>query len=161
MPDLKEVIQQLVAAQMDASQPSDLCIGTVTAPPPALEIVIDNQMAPLKKQVLYLTASVVEHKIPLLRHRHKFPHTHTTPAGQSGPPVPEPLTQDSLLSESASAEVQQEDIACWINGKKLDPAIQDGYILLNPALKKGEKVLLLRVQHGSKFVVLSRVYEGS
>ena len=34
------------------------------------------------------------------------------------------------------------------------------YIILNPALKVGDKVLLLRVQSGQKFIVLSRVYGG-
>lgn len=161
MPDLKDVFQQLVAAQMNSSQLSDLCIGTVTAAPPELEISIDAQMAPLKKSVLYLTAPVVEYKIPLLRHRHKIPHTHTVPTGQSGPPLPDEYSKYSLLSEGSSGDVQSGDVVCWINGQKVEPPVQDGFIILNPALKEGEKVLLMRVQHGSKFIVLSRVYEGS
>lgn len=41
-----------------------------------------------------------------------------------------------------------------------DLQVDKKYIILNPALKAGDKVLLLRVQRGQKFVVLSRVYEG-
>ena len=60
----------------------------------------------------------------------------------------------------ADSSVQSEDIKGWENGKVLSLSKDKKYIILNPALKAGDKVLLLRVQRGQKFVVLSRVYEG-
>ena len=47
---------------------------------------------------------------------------------------------------------------CWEDGKKLP--VKDGFIILNRRLEEGDRVLLLRVQHGQKFIVLSRIFEG-
>ena len=37
--------------------------------------------------------------------------------------------------------------------------MEDGYIILNRALAVGDEVILLRVQNGQKFIVLSRVFK--
>lgn len=88
-----------------------------------------------------------------------MPHIHAGVHGSTGGPS-EPYTGYSLLSEGADGSVQSEDIKGWENGKVLPLSKDKKYIILNPALKAGDKVLLLRVQRGQKFVVLSRVYEG-
>lgn len=44
--------------------------------------------------------------------------------------------------------------------KKLPLSKDKKYIILNRALEKGDKVLLLRVQNGQKFIVLSRIFGG-
>lgn len=160
--DLLGVLQMINRQIMDTMQPTDLQIGTVVNAPPNgdLEIKISEAMDTLKKEVLYLTEPVVEKKIPLLKHRHKFPHTHTGVHGETGQPTPNDYTEYSTLSDGASGDVQSEDIKGWEYGKPL-PLSEDGkYILLNQALEKGDKVLLLRVQSGQKFIVLSRVYGG-
>ena len=51
------------------------------------------------------------------------------------------------------------NIACYENGIALP--VEKGYIIINRALAAGDKVLLLRVQSGQKFIVLSRVFEGA
>ena len=38
--------------------------------------------------------------------------------------------------------------------------VEGGYIILNRGLEAGDKVLMLRVQNGQKFLVLSRVFES-
>lgn len=160
--DFMEVLQRIVRQTMDTMQPTDLQIGTVVNAPPNgdLEIKISEAMDTLKKEVLYLTEPVVEKKIPLLKHRHKFPHTHTGVHGETGQPNPNDYTEYSTLSDGASSDVQSEDIKGWEYGKAL-PLSEDGkYILLNRALEKGDKVLLLRVQSGQKFIILSRVFGG-
>ena len=53
----------------------------------------------------------------------------------------------------------QSNIICYENGQALP--VEDGYIILNRALAVGDKVLLLRVQKGQKFIVLSRVMEAT
>lgn len=156
--ELKDVLQQISQQSYSAQQPTDLCIGTVTAVNP-LEVTISQDMAPLQQQVLYLTANVVERKIPVLSHSHYIPagtltHTH-------GGAVAEDLTgqyqtNNSLLSSGADTSLQTEDIICYENGQPLP--IEDGYIILNRALEVGDEVLLLKVQKGQKYIILSRTF---
>lgn len=129
--ELKDIIQKIVTQTLDAMQPTDLRIGTVNSADP-LEITINPAMAPLRRKVLYLTEAVVEKKIPILRHSHA---------------CPEGVTTDALL---------ENDVICREDGDPLPVA--DGYIILNRALAVGDRVLLLRVQGGQRFVVLSRVF---
>ena len=96
-------------------------------------------MAPLRQQVLFLTEPVIEKKIPILQHNHVIHDTYTG-GGES---------EDNLL---------QDAIVCYENGKALP--VQNGYIILNRALEVGDKVLLLRVMGGKRFIVLSRVFGG-
>ena len=148
--ELIDAINQAVQKNMKSSQPTDLCIGTVTSAAP-LEITINTAMAPLRESVLYLTEGVIEKKIPVLAHTHQITalsHTHTAEGGETS----------AALSDSYETAAALQDIACLENGAPLP--VQGGYILLNRALQAGDKVLLLRVQRGQKFVVLSRVFGG-
>ena len=139
--ELKDILQQMMQESMKSAQLADLQIGTVTAVNP-LEITISASMAPLRASVLYLTSSVVEKKIPVLEHIHTITvHDSYTGGG---------------TADCASA---LSNIACYENGTALP--IENGYIIINRALAAGDKVLLLRVQSGQKFIVLSRVFEGA
>ncbi len=137
--ELIDMLHQISQQSQEASQPTDLRVGTVTSANP-LEISINPNMAPLQAGVLYLTVSVVEKKIPVLQHNHVIHDTYTG-GGTS---------EDNLL---------QSNIICYENGQALP--VEDGYIILNRALTVGDKVLLLRVQKGQKFIVLSRVMEAT
>lgn len=136
--ELKDIFQQMTQESMKSAQLTDLQIGTVTSVSP-LEITVSTSMAPLQAPVLYLTVNVVEKKIPVLQHNHVIHDTYTG-GGES---------EDNLM---------QSDIICYENGTALP--VQNGYIILNRALEVGDIVLLLRVQNGQKFVVLSRVMEA-
>ena len=166
--DLHDVINQMIQENQTAGQPTELRVGTVVSAAP-LEISINSQMAPLRAGVLYLTSAVVEKKIPVLRHKHAMTglghshtvsgidHTHTlggskTDSALSGSYATSEATQGSYDSSEALT-----DIACMEAGKTLP--VENGYIILNRGLRTGDKVLLLRVQSGQKFVVLSRVFE--
>lgn len=139
--ELKDILQQMMQESMKSAQLADLQIGTVTAVNP-LEITISASMAPLRASVLYLTSSVVEKKIPVLEHIHTITaHDSYTGGG---------------TADCASA---LSDIACYENGTALPT--ENGYIIINRALAAGDKVLLLRVQNGQKFIVLSRAFEGA
>lgn len=129
---LSEQLFFMMQKNGEAMQPTDLVTGTVTGVSP-LEITSDASMAPLQKEVLFLTEAVVEKKIPVLE------HTHTTGGAES------------------SAGLKEADIAAVEHGKPLP--VRGGYIVLNRGLELGDKVLLLRVQHGQKFIVLSRIFE--
>lgn len=163
--DLPDTIFQMIARQLKNAQLTDLQIGTVVKDPPNLEIELKPEMAPLKKEVLYLTEAVIEKKIPLLKHRHEITilqHSHVGVHGptQSAFVTPPYYTEYSLLSAGANASVQSEEILCWENEKNLPLSKDKKYIILNRALEKGDKVLLLRVQNGQKFIVLSRIFGG-
>ena len=113
------------------------------------EMYLYTAASPLRAQVLYLTEAVVEKKIPALQHTHEIAtlsHTHSNSAGGTTEGLTERYPTEEALSQ----------IACLENGKALP--VEDGYILLNRALAVGDKVLLLRVQNGQKFIVLSRVF---
>ena len=128
--ELRDVLYSMMRESQRAGQPTDLRVGTVTSDEP-LEISINPAMAPLGRDVLYLTSAVVERKIPALAHTHAVPQGGTT--GQA-----------------------LENLACLENGAPLP--VEDGYILLNRGLRAGDRVLLLRVQSGQKFIVLSRIF---
>ena len=128
--NLAETIYLMNQKSQNAAQLTDLKIGTVTAVSP-LEISINSNMPTLQSGVLLLTSAVVEKKIPVLEHNHTY-------AGGGS-------TNNALSS-----------VACYENGTQLP--VENGYIILNKALAVGDRVLLLRVQSGQKFIVLSRVY---
>lgn len=158
---LLDALQMVSDQNRKAAQPSDLETGTVTAVDP-LEITRDIHQQALRQEVLYLTESVIEKKIPLLQHNHwidTLGHNHTCPDGATSEALTgKYLTQPwSLVSEGFDGAEQAQDIVCWEHGEKLP--IEDGFIILNRKLEVGDKVLLWRVLNGQKFVVISRVFE--
>lgn len=159
--ELIDALRQIVQESANARQETELELGTVTSASP-LEITLDTSMQVLRERVLYRTEAVVEKKIPLLAHRHKIKtlsHTHTASDGTTSSALTgEYLSEESLLSQGYDAAVQGEDILCYEDGEDLP--VRDGYLLLNRGLEEGDKVLLLRVRRGQKFVVLSRLFEG-
>ncbi|MDY4080909.1 MAG: DUF2577 family protein [Candidatus Metalachnospira sp.] len=159
--ELLDAIMLTSQASQQASQPTELVLGTVTSALP-LEISINNMQAPLRSQVLYLMEPVIEKKIPVLDHIHhinSLSHTHSEYHGTTGSGLTGSYpTLTSLVSTGANSD-QTQNIICYEHGKPLP--IKDGFIILNRALEVGDKVILLRVQHGQKFIVLSRVFEVS
>lgn len=136
--ELRDILQQMIQENTRAGQPTDLRIGTVTKADP-LEITINTQMAPLRAGVLLLTECVVEKKFPILQHTHEI-HDTATGGGSCDP---------ALL---------ESQIICQEFGQALP--VENGYIILNRALAVGDEVILLRVQNGQRFIVLSRVFKG-
>ena len=158
--NLAETLYKMMQDSMKAGQLTDFVSGTVTSENP-LEITCDATMQVLKAPVLILTEPVIEKKIPVLTHKHyisTLTHTHTCPTGATSPGLTgRYLGEDSLVSEGASTTLQQEDIVCYENGQPLP--IEDGYIILNRKLEQDDKVVMLRVNAGQRFIVLSRVFE--
>lgn len=69
------------------------------------------------------------------------------------------LRESILYLTSAVIEKKiQGTTPCIENGEQLP--VEDGYTILNRGLKVGDIVLLLRVQRGQKYIVLSRVFGG-
>lgn len=161
--ELIDVIQQINQQSQRASAPTDLVTGTVVKADP-LEISINAQMEPIKEQIIYLTGAVIEKKIPILEHTHQAAggatgqaQEHTHPLKDGGRTELGGAHSHSLPGGKSGAALKREEIFCLENGEKLP--VEDGYIILNRGLREKDKVLMLRVQHGQRFVVLSRIFE--
>lgn len=120
------------------------------------------------------------HSTAGLEHTHAvegLSHTHTTADGSTGAALDGSYTSGSALAGSYPSDQQLTgsypttsalggvtsngalgNVACIEHGVTLP--VENGYIILNRALEAGDKVLLLRVLSGQRFLVLSRVFEG-
>lgn len=129
------------------------------------------------------------HTLSGLGHRHSttgFAHSHTTGGlshahtlseGQTGAALTGSYSSDEQLAGTFSSDqkltgtyttsgalggVEMEGalsgVQCIENGQPLP--VEDGYIILNRALEAGDIVLLLRVEHGARYVILSRMFKG-
>lgn len=148
--NLYEALTTLVNDVTKTQQPADLRVGTVTGISP-LTININTAMADLQQESLLLTSAVVERKIPVLDHSHDIntlAHSHTNAAGGT--------TTDLSDTYSTLKALVQPAIFCTEHGTPLP--VEDGHIILNRALAVGDKVLLLRVMQGARYIVLSRVF---
>lgn len=156
--NLVDALVMVAEGAAKASQPCDLDVGTVATVNP-LSITRDVAQAPLTEAVLILTENVVEKKIPILDHTHHINtlgHKHTSPDGITSTNLTGSYqTLTSLLSNGGSDQTQS--IICYEHGKPLP--VENGFIILNRALKVGDKVLLLKVQKGQKFIILSRIFD--
>lgn len=157
--DLAEMLQRMMQDTLKGASLTDYATGTVTQASP-LEITTDATMQVLKSPVLILTAAVIEKKIPVLTHQHyisTLTHEHTCPTGVTTPGLTgQYITQGALVSSGYNAALQGENIICYENGEALP--VKDGYIILNRALEVGDRVIMLRVNGGQRFIVLSRVF---
>lgn len=157
--ELLEMLQLINQSSQQGAGLSDYVAGTVTQADP-LEIKVDNMMQPLQAQSLILTEPVIEKKIPVLSHKHyikTLTHTHVTPTGPTNPGLTgQYLGESSLESSGYDPTLQGENIICYENGEALP--VKDGYIILNRALEVGDRVIMLRVNGGQRFIVLSRSF---
>ena len=104
-------------------------------------------------------------------------HAHTLFEGQTGAALAGSYSSDEQLAGTFSSDqkltgtyttsgalgdVEMEGalggVQCIENGQPLP--VEDGYIILNRALEAGDIVLLLRVEHGARYVILSRMFKG-
>ena len=104
-------------------------------------------------------------------------HAHTLAEGQTGAALTGSYSSDEQLAGAFSSDqkltgtyttsgalgdVEMQGalsgVVCIENGQPLP--VEDGYIILNRALAAGDRVLLLRVERGARYIVLSRMFEG-
>lgn len=190
MADLVDILHGIAEDSMNAYGLSDLTVGTVTKTGP-LEVTTRETMAPLPQEVLWLTAAVVEKKIPVLEHEHitagfrhnhtisglvhnhgvpGLGHSHTTDEGTTGDALNGSYQTDDSLGGSHPTEDGLLPDA-YTSDRRLEDVVcyedgnplpvENGYIILNRGLAMGDKVLLMRVMRGQQFVILSRIYERS
>jgi len=167
--ELIDVLRQITTQTIDAYNPTDFTYGTVTSIDP-LEVKDKEEVRTIPQMALILTAAVIEKKIPILthehitagfRHSHKMTglgHSHTTADGSTGSALDSEIqTGDGLEQDEFTSDQRLENIICYEDGKPLP--VENGYIILNRALAVGDKVLMLRVGRGARYIILSRVFE--
>lgn len=141
-PTLNESIKLIVANMINSMQPTDVFYGTVTGVEP-LQITVDQKLV-LPESFLILSNMVKDHYVDLtvsfqtendafMKPTHTHPYT-DTPVGAS-------TTQPTADLDTTHKHEIKHKIK----------------VLQHYALKKDEKVILLRMQGGQKYLVLDRV----
>lgn len=132
MPNINEVISQIAKEAMDSAQPSGVYFGTVLSTSP-LQISVEQKMT-LTEQQLILGTLVRTFSVTMT-----FNHT-TNNATH---------THEIHDSYTGGGSAEDNTHAHGYSGTKT--------FQVNLGLNAGEKVILLRVQGGQKYLVLDRV----
>lgn len=181
MSNLLQVIQSIAVNAVDATNPASLCFGTVTSADP-LKIRLNESTLEVDSSVLILTEAVVERKLTIDKHTHDIGstvagHKHpfgNEPAGGS-PQVAAPSgggactlggdIQKSSDLEDSTKVVDQVLSVHWseygvdLTDKQVKADGDKVVITMTRALDVDDKVIMLRLMGGQKFLILSRVFE--
>ena len=130
MGDLVSTIQKLIENSMANASLTDLRVGTVETISPLSIQISDRSLPPIPVEALLLTKNVVEQHI-----EYNIDYQHTG---------------DGSLSVNATFRAYED-------GRPL-PYTANSLLTLNESLKIGDRVLLLSVSSGQRFIVLSRLY---
>ena len=158
MGNLLTTIQRIAVNAVNATNPVTFYVGTVTSVEP-LKVRIHNTTIEVDQDCLVLSSAVVEKKITINQHDHAIGsalqgHTHpdATPAGS---------TSSSTTLTGAKVDPTTLSGSCVEHGEDLPVEQKDNNLVItyNRALKKDDKVLMLKVSNGQQFVILSRVFE--
>lgn len=185
---LTDVLHGMMEDAMLGYGLTDLAVGTVISVSP-LKVKVREDMDALPQETLWLTAAVIEKKIPVLKHTHiteGFRHDHTLPdlahdhalpdlshshsggEGESGPALTGSYSAERSLSGAFQTETSLNQDAFESDERLTDICcledgkklpVKDGYIILNRGLEKGDMVLMLRACRGQQFIILSRIFE--
>ena len=172
MSTLLTTIQSIAVKAVQSTNPVVFTYGTVTAINP-LRIRIDESTVELTGDSLILTANVVEKTMTIKKHTHGMDEqlidiaSASTAAGGgavtfmpgtnagSGITLKHKHTNEDTIIEATVTE----------HGETLDSVLMpesgptERVVTINRALKKGDKVVMLRVCSGQEYIILSRVFE--
>ena len=135
---MNEFLSLLKIAAMEQEQamkPVAVTFGTVVGEQP-LEIMIDQKMT-LTESFLILTKSVIDYSVDMTVSHVTQPHTHS----------------HVYTDDGSKLETQPHTHTHEYSGKKR--------FTVHHGLKNGDKVILLRIQGGKKFIVLDIIGGGS
>ena len=173
MPNLLTTIQSLAVNAVNSTSPVQYCCGTVSQISP-LSIRLNERTRELTGEAILLTEPVVEKLLTINKHTHQIgagvgTHTHSIEVPVTPPPPAEvPIgTAKGATFPPTEIDSATEIVNKVISGKctehKKDlPVKEDSekiVITLNRALEKGDKVLMIKVSSGQRFIVLSRIFE--
>jgi hypothetical protein len=167
MSNLLTVIQGIAVNAVQSTIPVQYCYGTVTKESP-LKIRLNDGTIEITGESILLTEPVVEKKITIQKHNHswgndllKHAHSYVNAAGVTTP-TSTPINIETQTSIT-SANVDDKVISgvCTEHGTDLptDSNSDRIVITINRKLEKDDKVLMMRVSAGQKFIVLSRIFD--
>lgn len=160
---------------VQSTNPMQYCYGTVTNADP-LKIRLNDTTLEITGNSILLTESVVEKKITIQKHTHKIGsaianHTHivsappfsvvgAVPAGAAAPTAAGTVPKTNDFDQNTEIVTTVLEAVCTEFGENLPVDRDDERIVIttNRALEKDDRVLMLRVSAGQRFIVLSRVF---
>lgn len=167
MPNLLATIQSIAVNAVNSTNPITFTFGTVTSDSP-LKIRIDQSTINLEGDSLILTANVVEKTVTIQKHTHGMDSQLmdiTAAVAATGGNVSFTVngvpTSSVTLNHKHTNETTVLDAVCTEHGEELPKDADNDRIIvtINRSLAKGDKVVMLRVSGGQRFIVLSRVFE--
>lgn len=177
MPNLLTTIQSIAVNAVNSTIPVQYCCGTVSGTNP-LSIRLNESTLEITGESILLTEPVVEKLLTIDKHNHQIgsllgSHTHNIvnqPVSPPEPAPPEPPIGVMIAGVTINPnEINQltEVVNKVISGKctehKKDLPVDSNseriVITLNRALEKGDKVLMIKVSAGQRFIVLSRIFD--
>lgn len=163
MANLIELIKQAAVDAVNASNPAAFYFGTVTSASPL--IINIEQKIELTEEFLILSSAVKDHQVDMTFNMStettSMDANHTHEAEKSGEltitstlnPEQPGTTIVNEVQDTSSTSISTAEIDLThshdIQGRKT--------VTVHNGLKKGEKVILIRMQGGQKFVVLDRM----
>lgn len=169
MADLNETMKKLALQAIEESSPTAILFGEVTGTDP-LEITIDQKLK-LTEEFLILTSSVRDHKVYMtVNHSTNETyldanHDHAASSsfdGEGKTEITNKVDPTSTKVTSTAKTTVTGDVDTSINSVSIPLSHSHGYsgkkeFLIHNGLIQKEKVILLRVQGGQKYLVLDRV----
>lgn len=167
MTTLLSTIQGIAVRAVNSTNPVLFTYGTVTGVEP-LKVRIDESTIELSGESLILTANVVEKTVTIQKHTHGMDSQLmdiTAAAAATGGNVSFTVngvpTSSVTLNHKHTNETTVLDAVCNEHGEELPKDADNDRIVvtINRALKKGDRVVMLRVCSGQEYIILSRVFE--
>lgn len=180
MPNLLTTIQEIAVNAVRSTNPVEFRYGTVTNADP-LKIRLSDSTIEISGDSIILTVGVVEKKITIKKHTHEIgstiaSHTHIVsvpPFLVTGavpvPPGEVPVTATGTVpkttdfTENTNVVDTVVEAVCKEFGQDLPVDSNNNEITftINRGLEKGDKVIMLKVSGGQRFIVLSRIFTRS
>lgn len=175
MSNLLTTIQSIAVNAVKSTVPVEYCIGTVTSESP-LKVRLNDSTLEVWGDTLMLTSAVVERKMTIKKHNHGIGdelkghvHEYVGEGGKlltGGPALAPPVSTPGAPKPFVTNKVDDEVLDAFVTefGKeKLNvekPTDKSEIVVtLNRGLKKGDKVIMIRVCGGQKFIILSRIFK--
>lgn len=177
--NLLTTIQSIAVNAVKSTNPMEYCFGTVTSADP-LKIRLNDSTIEISGNSILLTEPVVEKKITIQKHTHKIGATIANHTHIVGTP---PFTVTGSSATGGTVEGTATGTAPKTNDFNKDTTIVDTVlsavctefnsdlpvdsdndrivITTNRGLEKDDKVIMLRVSSGQRFIVLSRIFTRS
>ena len=164
MSNLLQTIQSIAINAVAASNPASLCYGVVTSARP-LKIRLDESTLEISDAAVMLTEAVVERKITIDKHNHTIGsalanHQHSYVSASGSPATTTATGQISgeTTVDNTVLSVHFSEFGQDLTGNQVKSDSDKVIITMTRALEKDDKVLMLRLMGGQKFVVLSRLF---